>query len=151
MPDEAESGEGMGSELVRIDRQAVAVSSPVVPVLVAAAGTDATMRFLDFFATQIENDNTRAAYLRAARGFLAWCEGRKIALLTDIQPVHVAAWMKQSKLYAFGADGEASPRCDPSSLRLAGDRSRHADQSRGGCARAEACGAQGQNPGPRCG
>ena len=43
-------------------------------------------------------DNTRAAYLRAAREFLAWCDGQKIGLLADIQPVHVAAWLKQSKL-----------------------------------------------------
>lgn len=76
---------------------------PVVPVLVAASGTDAAMRFLDFFATQIENDNTRAAYVRAAREFLAWCDGQrcdgqKIGLLTNIQPVHVAAWIKQLKL-----------------------------------------------------
>jgi hypothetical protein len=41
------------------------VSSRLIVVqnrdLVAASGTDATMRFLDFFATQIENDNTRAS------------------------------------------------------------------------------------------
>lgn len=93
----------MGTDLVRIERRAATVSMPVVPVLVAASGTDAAMRFLDFFATQIENDNTRAAYVRAAREFLAWCDGQgrdgqKIGLLTNIQPVHVAAWIKQLKL-----------------------------------------------------
>jgi site-specific recombinase XerD len=75
-----------------------ALSGPVVPALVAASGNDAAMRFLDFFATQIENDNTRAAYVRAAREFLAWCDAQQIALLTNIQPVLVAAWIKQLKL-----------------------------------------------------
>jgi site-specific recombinase XerD len=75
-----------------------ALSGPVVPALVAASGTDATMRFLDFFATQIENDNTHAACVRAAREFSHGCDGRKIGLLTNIQPVHVAAWIEQLKL-----------------------------------------------------
>ena len=56
------------------------------------------MCFLNFFARQIENDNTSAAYVRAAQEFLAWCDGQKIGLLTNIQPVHVAAWIKQLKL-----------------------------------------------------
>jgi site-specific recombinase XerD len=95
----AESGEGMGSSLtVRRSREVGVSAGPVVPALVAASGADAVLCFLNFFATRIENDNTRAAYLRAAREFLAWCEGRKIGLLADIQPVHVAAWIKQSKV-----------------------------------------------------
>src|SRR3954452_22580532 len=51
----------------------------VVPALVAASGGDAAERFRNFFATQIENDNTRAAYLRAAREFLAWCDSQRSA------------------------------------------------------------------------
>jgi integrase/recombinase XerC len=89
----------MNSSLAVIrNRKVAALSGPVEPRLVAASGTDATMRFLDFFATQIENDNTRSAYLRAAREFLAWCDGQNIGRLADIQPVHVAAWIKQLKL-----------------------------------------------------
>jgi site-specific recombinase XerD len=89
----------MDSNLVVVpNRKVAALSGPVVPALVAASGTDATMCFLNFFATQMENDNTRAAYLRAAREFLAWCDGQKLALLADVQPVHVAAWIKHSKL-----------------------------------------------------
>jgi site-specific recombinase XerD len=88
----------MSTDLVLSRRYAVAISPPVMPALIAASGSDAAMRFLDFFATQIENDNTRAAYLRAAREFLAWCDGKKLGLLTNIQPVHVADWIKQSKL-----------------------------------------------------
>ena len=89
----------MSSRLIVVQNcDLAALSGPVVPALVAASGTDAAMRFLDFFATQIENDNTRAAYVRAAREFLAWCDGQKIGLLTNIQPVHVTAWIKQLKL-----------------------------------------------------
>jgi site-specific recombinase XerD len=83
---------------VRQSREVGVSAGPVVPALVMASSEDAAMRFLNFFATQIENDNTRAAYLRAAREFLAWCDGKKVGLLADIQPVHVAAWIKQSKL-----------------------------------------------------
>jgi hypothetical protein len=55
----------MNSNLAVVqNRHVAALSGPVVPALVATSGTDAAMRFLDFFATQIENDNTRAAYVR---------------------------------------------------------------------------------------
>ena len=53
---------------------AASADTYIVPALVAASGHDAIDRFLNFFATQIENDNTREAYLRAAREFLGWCE-----------------------------------------------------------------------------
>jgi site-specific recombinase XerC len=78
----------------------------ILPVLVAASGHDAIDRFLNFFATQIENDNTREAYLRAAREFLGWCERRglnappevhPIRALPDILPIHVAAWIRDLK------------------------------------------------------
>jgi hypothetical protein len=55
------------------------------------------MRFLDFFAGQIDNANTRAAYLRAARDFLGWCESCRLGSIADVQPVHVAAWVEQLK------------------------------------------------------
>jgi integrase/recombinase XerC len=74
----------MSTDLVLSRRHEVAISPPVVPALVMASGRDPAMRFLEFFATQIENDNTRAAYLRAAREFLAWCDGKKVGLLADI-------------------------------------------------------------------
>lgn len=46
----------------------------VVPALVAAAGEDAALRFLEFFAANIRNPHTRRAYWRAASDFLAWCD-----------------------------------------------------------------------------
>src|SRR3954453_5361093 len=76
---------------------ASATDTYIVPALVAASGAEAIDRFLDFFATQIENDNTRAAYMRAAREFLAWCDDQHVRRLADVQPMHVAAWIKHLK------------------------------------------------------
>jgi hypothetical protein len=45
------------------------VDTYIVPVLVAASGAEAIDRFLNFFASQIENDNTREA---ARQSNLRW-------------------------------------------------------------------------------
>lgn len=79
----------------------VADRRPVVPRLVADAGDKAARRFLEFFAATIHNDNTRAAYFRDCRRFFAWCDDRRIGALADIEPMHVAAYIK-----AMGADFE---------------------------------------------
>jgi site-specific recombinase XerD len=76
---------------------ATAADTYIVPALVVASGHDAIDRFLNFFATQIENDNTREAYLRAAREFLGWCERHELGALSEILPIHVAAWIKELK------------------------------------------------------
>ena len=68
-----------------------------LPALVAAAGETAALRFLEFFAGQIQNSNTRSAYGRAAGEFLAWCDGHNIPSLAAIQPLHVAAWVEDMK------------------------------------------------------
>jgi integrase/recombinase XerC len=89
----------MGTELitVRTGETASFGAAPVLPVLVAAAGERAAIRFLEFFAGQIQNANTRAAYGRAAGGFLSWCDDHRIASLADVQPLHVAAWVEELK------------------------------------------------------
>jgi site-specific recombinase XerD len=58
------------------------------------AGDHASRRFLDFFAASIENDNTRMAYYRAVCSFFAWLEQHDIGELVDIEPFHVAAYLK---------------------------------------------------------
>ena len=68
--------------------------APVVPALVAAAGERASMRFLEFFAANIRNPHTRRAYARAAEEFLGWCASVSVRSITDVQPVHVAAWIE---------------------------------------------------------
>jgi site-specific recombinase XerD len=69
-------------------------SALAVPAMIANAGDRAARRFLDFFAASIENDNTRMAYYRAVCSFFAWLEQHGIGELTDIEPFHVAAYIK---------------------------------------------------------
>ena len=45
---------------------------------------------LNFFGS-IENDNTRAAYMRACSHFFAWCDA-KLEDLVSVEPFHVAAY-----------------------------------------------------------
>jgi site-specific recombinase XerD len=66
----------------------------VLPVLVAATGDRAQIRFLEFFAGQIRNTHTRRAYARAVGEFLAWCENVGVTSLSDVQPLHVASWIE---------------------------------------------------------
>jgi site-specific recombinase XerD len=65
-----------------------------VPLLVAVAGDKASTRFLEFFAANIRNANTRRAYSRAVRDFLAWCEDAGVASIAGIAPLHVATWIE---------------------------------------------------------
>jgi integrase/recombinase XerD len=73
-------------------------SSLAVPAMVARAGNCAAKRFLDFFAASIENDNTRMAYYRAVCSFFAWLDQRGIGEIADIEPFHVAAYIKALKV-----------------------------------------------------
>ena len=57
------------------------------------AGRKAAKRFLEFFAANIRNKNTRQAYYRAMVDFFAWCEDRGFALI-DIEPIAVAAYVE---------------------------------------------------------
>jgi integrase/recombinase XerC len=72
-----------------------AYPAPQLPALVAVAGDRAQTRFLEFFAAQIRNRNTRRAYAQAAREFLAWCESFGVASIADVKPLHVAAYIEQ--------------------------------------------------------
>jgi site-specific recombinase XerD len=65
-----------------------------LPAIVTAAGERAQLRFLEFFAANIRNANTRRAYARAVVDFLAWCEGRGVVSLTGVQPLHVGAYIE---------------------------------------------------------
>ncbi|MHB8446878.1 MAG: tyrosine-type recombinase/integrase [Rudaea sp.] len=66
--------------------------SPTVPALIGDAR--ARRRFAEFFAAQIRNPNTRAAYYHAVRQFLAWADSLRLTL-AGIEPVHVAAYIEQ--------------------------------------------------------
>ena len=64
-----------------------------LPEVIVDAGPAAVERFLEFFAAQIANARTRAAYGRAAGQFLAWCAARGLGL-RQIAPLHVAAYIR---------------------------------------------------------
>ena len=67
----------------------------LVPSLIRQDGPRASKRFLEFFAAQIRNPNTRAAYARAATRFFAWCQDAAgVDQLVRIEPIHVAAWVE---------------------------------------------------------
>jgi len=64
-----------------------------VPAVIAAAGDEASEHFLDFFAANIRNPNTRAAYVQAAAQFFHWCAMRKLRL-KEIRPLHMAGYIE---------------------------------------------------------
>lgn len=51
-----------------------------LPPIVHAAGTPAVVAWKDFFDGKLANQNTRVAYGRAVRQFLAWCEDEGLEL-----------------------------------------------------------------------
>ncbi|MFT8948268.1 MAG: tyrosine-type recombinase/integrase [Acetobacter aceti] len=65
-----------------------------LPALVVSADERSRLRYLEFFAAQIRNANTRRAYARAVSGFLAWCAGLGVAELGDVTSLHVATWIE---------------------------------------------------------
>jgi site-specific recombinase XerD len=70
------------------------VSLVRVPTLFAPTKS-AAKRFLEFFAANIRNPNTRRAYLRAVREFADWCAQNEFYELVDIEPIHVSAYMRR--------------------------------------------------------
>jgi site-specific recombinase XerD len=64
-----------------------------VPRLFAPSAQAAT-RFIEYFAANIRNSNTRRAYLHAVLEFSAWCEAQNFREIVDIEPLHVAAYIE---------------------------------------------------------
>ena len=74
----------------------LAVIAPAqLPALITASGERASWRFMEFFTAAIRNPNTRRAYARDVRGFVEWCTGAGIASITDVNTMHVAAYIEQ--------------------------------------------------------
>jgi Phage integrase, N-terminal SAM-like domain len=65
-----------------------------VPAVVAAAGEQASWRYLEFFTANIRNPHTRRAYGRACARFFAWCGRRRLGI-TDIRPFDIAAYIER--------------------------------------------------------
>lgn len=66
----------------------------IVPDLVVSAGEQASIRFLEFFASTIRNPHTRRAYARAVADFCAWCGDAGARSIAEVRPLHVAAWVE---------------------------------------------------------
>jgi site-specific recombinase XerD len=60
-----------------------------------SAGEQGAYRFLEFFAANIRNPNTRAAYFRDVCAFFLWCQRRKIHELSEIRSNHVAGYIER--------------------------------------------------------
>jgi site-specific recombinase XerD len=65
-----------------------------VPVIIARAGEQTSQRFLEFFAANIRNVNTRRAYALAVGRFCGWCDQKNVEL-DEVRPIVVAAYVEQ--------------------------------------------------------
>ena len=73
----------------------VAASNSRAPALIAASGSRASYRFLEFFTANIRNPHTRRAYARAAVEFFGWLAANGVTQLADIESVHVATYIEE--------------------------------------------------------
>jgi site-specific recombinase XerD len=65
-----------------------------VPAIIAAAGDQASWRYVEFFTANIRNPHTRRAYGRACARFFSWCARRRLGI-ADIRPFDVAAYIER--------------------------------------------------------
>ena len=80
--------------LLPTSRQRAVFDSGCIPRMFVDAGEQACRRFIEFFAANIRNRNTREAYGRAVRRFSIWCDQHGIGLL-DVNPFLVAAYIEE--------------------------------------------------------
>jgi site-specific recombinase XerD len=86
--DDPESDPAPGTEIVLTPADEL-----LLPALFAP-NAKAAERVVDFFTTQIHNDNTRGAYLNALRRFTGWCEAHGMHELSQVRPFHIAAFIR---------------------------------------------------------
>jgi site-specific recombinase XerD len=72
----------------------LAPAPDLIPALLFAPTPKAAKRVLEFFTAQINNDHTRKSYLNATKRFATWCEQHALHELVDVEPIHVAAFVK---------------------------------------------------------
>ena len=68
-------------------------SHPSLPS-VFTAQPQARARMRDFFSSHIRNPNTRRAYMEAVRQFSSFCAEHGILELSQVEPVHIAAFVE---------------------------------------------------------
>ena len=83
------------AELVPARSKSIAAATLAQIPRLFAPDTKAAKRFLEYFAAQIRNANTRKAYFHAVREFATWCDRQKLTDIVDVEPVHVAAYIEQ--------------------------------------------------------
>lgn len=94
---------------------------PIMVPIISEALPEARTRFLEFFAAAIRNPNTRRAYARASRDFLAWC--RRHGVRSGEHRADPCRRVDRGTgPVAFGADRQAAARHGAASVQLAGDR-----------------------------
>lgn len=71
------------------------IGAQTLPAIIVAAGERGAYRFLEFFASNIRNPNTRAAYFYNVCEFFAWCQGRGVRELVEVRPHHVAGYIER--------------------------------------------------------
>src|ERR1700732_1921710 len=74
---------------------ALSPAPALLPAQLYTPTPKAAQRVLEFFTAQVNNDHTRKAYLNAARRFAEWCEAHDLHELAQVQPFHVAAFVKE--------------------------------------------------------
>jgi len=96
---------------VSVPRPLKQTSQDVVPALFAAAGKRAVNRFIEFFAANIRNRHTRAAYAQAIRRLSDWCMSVERGYrLEELTPIHIAAHIEElGKRKEDGGAGLATP------------------------------------------
>jgi site-specific recombinase XerD len=83
------------AELVPARKSVIAGATLAQVPRLFAPSPKAAKRFLEYFAANIRNPNTRRAYVRAVLEFSAWCEAQNLTEIVDVEPVHVAAYIEQ--------------------------------------------------------
>ena len=73
----------------------------LLPALIKNAEHRTLLRFAEFFSVHIPNANTRQAYARALKSFLAWCEGRGVTEIGRIHPLHVAGYREELRVDGY--------------------------------------------------
>ena len=82
-----------GSMMTKTDL-IIAPTPDLLPAALFAPTATATKRFVEFFTAQINNDHTRKSYLNATKRFAEWCDTHGLRELADVEPIHVAAFVK---------------------------------------------------------
>ena len=72
----------------------VPAATAAIPAQIAGRGPEARETWLEFFAAQIRNPNTRAAYARAAYRLFDWLAEHGVTDVREIRSVHIAAWLE---------------------------------------------------------